>query len=264
MEQRRKKILEELNFKDRVYVKALAQEFGVAMETIRRDLDYLAANNQLKKIYGGAIKVKNTRLELLYNERMMHNLEGKRMIALTAAHIIEDNDTIALLGGSTTEQMIQHLLVKKNLVVVTNSLPIALGLLQCRKEGSFDGRVIVVGGETNAASMATSGFFAEDMLAKLSVNKTFLSCAGFSPQNISTFREEHIQLSKLLLEKSDLRILVADASKMNVRHLFSFATFEDIDIVVCNRKIPDEWANEIDSDCLQWIAAPEVPQSKKA
>jgi Transcriptional regulators of sugar metabolism len=255
IEQRRQKILDELNVKNKVYVKTLAQKFGVSMETIRRDLDYLATNNHLTKIFGGAIKVKNTHLELLYNERAVYNLDIKKQIAATAANLIENNDTIALLGGSTTEQITQHLLMKKNLFVITNSLPISFGLLNCKKEGTFDGRVVLVGGETNAVSMATSGFFAENMLAKLSVNKAFLSCAGFSPANISTFMEEHIQLSKLLIEKSDLSILVADSSKMNVNHLYNFATLKDFDMVVCDREMPDEWINEIDLDQLQWVTA---------
>lgn len=255
IDQRRQKILDELNVKDKVYVKILAQKFGVSMETIRRDLDYLATNNQLNKIFGGAIKVKNTRLELLYNERATYNLQAKQKIAATAAKLIEDNDTIALLGGSTTEQMTQHLLTKKNLFVITNSLPISFGLLNCKKEGNFDGKVIVVGGETSVASMSTSGFFAEDMLEKLSVNKAFLSCAGFSPANISTFMEEHIRLSKLLVEKSDLSILVADSSKMNVHHLYNFATLQDFDMVVCDYTMPDEWIPDIDSDQLRWLTA---------
>ena len=255
IEQRRQKILDHLNVKDKVYVKTLAQELGVSMETIRRDLDYLATNNHLQKIFGGAIKVKNTRLELLYNERANYNLPAKQIIAATAATLIENNDTIALLGGSTTEQMTPHLLMKKNLFVITNSLPIAFGLLNCRKEGTFDGKVIVVGGDTTVSSMATSGFFAEDMLAKLSVNKAFLSCAGFSPANISTFMEEHIRLSKLLVEKSDLSILVADSTKMNVHHLYNFASLKDFDMVVCDHELPDEWINDIDSDQLQWLTA---------
>ena len=103
--------------------------------------------------------------------------------------------------------------------------------------------------------MATSGFFAEDMLAKLSVNKAFLSCAGFCPENISTFMEEHIRLSRLLIEKSDLSILVADSSKMNVNHMYKIATLKDFDMVVCDHEMPNEWINDIELDQLQWLAA---------
>lgn len=255
VEERRNKILEELKFKDKLYVKVLAEQFGVAMETIRRDLDALAAEKKIKKIFGGAIKVKSTPFELLYNERALYNLEAKQAIAAEAAKLIEDSDALALLGGSTVEQMLQPLLAKRGLFVVTNSLPLAFALLQCRKEGTFDGRVVMIGGEATSASMATSGFFAEEMLTKIAVNKAFISCAGFAPQNVSTLIEENIRLSKILIEKSAMRILMADSTKMNVDYLYHFATLRDFDIVVCDQPMPAEWVSEVDSDCLQWLTA---------
>ncbi len=255
VEERRNKILEDLKFKDKVYVKVLAEQFGVTMETIRRDLDGLVAEKKVKKIFGGATKVKSTSFELLYNERALYNIDAKRMIAVAAASIIEDNDTIALLGGSTVEQMLQPLLGKRGLFVVTNSLPLSFGLLRCRQEGAFDGRVVMIGGEATSASMATSGFFAEDMLAKIAVNKAFISCAGFAPHNVSTLIEENIRLSQILIEKSTVRILMADSTKMNGNYLYHFAMLQDFDIVVCDQAIPNEWVSEVDLDCLQWLTA---------
>ncbi|HWR39788.1 MAG TPA: DeoR/GlpR family DNA-binding transcription regulator, partial [Patescibacteria group bacterium] len=255
VEERRSRILEELQVKDKVYVKVLAEQFGVTMETIRRDLDALAAEKKIKKTFGGAIKVKSTSFELLYNERALYNVAAKQKIAATAVSLIEDNDTIALLGGSTTEQLLQPLLTKRGLFVVTNSLPMALGLLHCRKEGSFDGRVVVIGGEATSASLAMSGFFAEDMLTKVAVNKAFLSCAGFAPQSVSTLIEENIRLSQILLEKSATKILLADSAKMNASYLYHFATLRDFDIVVCDQKMPNEWESEVEVDRLQWLTA---------
>jgi DeoR/GlpR family transcriptional regulator of sugar metabolism len=63
------------------------------------------------------------------------------------------------------------------LTIVTNSLPIAFGLLHYKEEGHFDGRVVLLGGETRSASMSVSGFFAEDMLSKISFNKAFFPAA---------------------------------------------------------------------------------------
>jgi DeoR/GlpR family transcriptional regulator of sugar metabolism len=255
VEIRRKKIIERLNSEDKVYVKALAEEFSVAMETIRRDLDYLDGERQLKKIFGGAVKLKNNRLELLHKERGLYNLEIKQKIALTASELIEDDDTIAILGGSTTEQMTPYLTDKRNLTIVTNSLPIAFGLLHYEEEGRFDGRVVLLGGETSSASMSASGYFTEEMLSKLSFNRAFFSCGGFAPDSISTYLYEHIKLSKILIEKSDLNVLLADTSKMNVNHLYSFASLRDINVVVCDSAIPEQWVNEIDLYQLQWLVA---------
>ena len=99
VEERRNKILEELKIKDKVYVKVLTEQFGVAIETIRRDMDVLAAESKIKKIFGGAIKVKSPPFELLYNERAVYNLKTKRIIAAEAAILIEGSDTVSLLEG---------------------------------------------------------------------------------------------------------------------------------------------------------------------
>ncbi len=263
VEIRRKKILKKLNSENKVYVKALAEEFNVSMETIRRDLDCLDEERQLKKIFGGAVKLKNNHLEALHKERGLYNSEIKQKIALAASELVEDDDTIAILGGSTTEQMVPYLAEKNNLTIVTNSLPIAFGLLHYKEEGRFDGRIVLLGGETSSASMSTSGFFAEDMLLKLSFNKAFFSCAGFAPDNISTYLYEHIKLSKILIGKSDSNVLLADSSKMNVNHLYSFTSLRDINVVVCDSPIPDQWVNEIDLNQLQWIVANE-PHNKNS
>jgi DeoR family fructose operon transcriptional repressor len=143
------------------------------------------------------------------------------------------------------------------LTIVTNSLPIAFGLLHYKEEGHFDGRVVLLGGETRSASMSVSGFFAEDMLSKISFNKAFFSCGGFAPNSISTYLCEHIRLSQIFIEKSNVSILLADASKMNVNHLYSFASLKDINVVVCDCPIPEQWVNEIDSYQLQWLVANE-------
>lgn len=49
VEKRRQEILKELEERDKVYVKKLAEKFGVTTETIRRDLDKLESLNKLKK-----------------------------------------------------------------------------------------------------------------------------------------------------------------------------------------------------------------------
>lgn len=260
VEKRREKILEKLNNNNKVYVKSMAEEFDVATETIRRDLDYLDKHKKLSKIFGGAVKIKTNRLELIHSERELVHQEGKQKIAATAADLIEDNDTIALQGGSTIEQLVPYLLGKRNLTVVTNSLPITYALLNKKEAGSFDGRIVMLGGETSYSSMSTNGFFAEDMLAKINFNKAFFSCAGFTPTSISTYLYEHIALSKLLIEKSALNILLADASKININHLYEFASLDEIDIVVCDAPMPVKWQKETNLSRLQWLTAENRPE----
>ena len=250
---RRKKILDKLNIYDKIYVTALAEELQVTTETIRRDLDYLDSNRLLKKVFGGAVKLKDTNLELSYEKRSKYKSEEKRLIASNAAEMIDDNDSVAILGGSTTEQMVPFLLKKNNLTVITNSITIANKLTIYQGTSQFNGQILLLGGKTNPSTMAASGYFTEQFLSSLSFNKAFLSCGGFSFDSISTYMAEHIRLSQILLEKADVSILLADSSKLNVKNLYKFANLKDIDVLVTNVEMPKEWNRYSNDLHLDWI-----------
>lgn len=56
-EERKRTILEKVEFKGKVKVSELAREFAVSTETIRRYLEELDREKKLKKVYGGAVQL---------------------------------------------------------------------------------------------------------------------------------------------------------------------------------------------------------------
>ena len=62
--QRRVEILSELQDRGSVRVTSLAARFGVAEETVRRDLDKLSAEGRLARTHGGALSIRNQRFDL--------------------------------------------------------------------------------------------------------------------------------------------------------------------------------------------------------
>ncbi|MFM9281256.1 DeoR/GlpR family DNA-binding transcription regulator [Paenibacillus jiagnxiensis] len=254
MEKRRKDILQELEERDKVYVKELAVKFGVTTETIRRDLDKLESLNKLKKIFGGAIKTSHQKLEWIYNDRESINLEVKRKLAAEAAEWVEDNDIIFLLAGSTVAQMPPFLREKKELTVVSNSVPIIFEFAQYKRNGDFNGRVIQIGGEFQVSSMGMSGVLAQDMLRDITVNKAFFSCGGFTPDNISTFQSETALMMKRLLTQSQKKVLIADASKMGVKHLYKVTSLLEVDMIITDTDLPEDWKPHTELSLLQWVS----------
>lgn len=254
VEKRRNDILQELEQRDKVYVKDLAEKFGVTTETIRRDLDKLESLNKLKKIFGGAIKTSHQKLEWIYNDRESINLEIKKKLAAEAASRVEDNDIIFLLAGSTIAQMPPFLREKKELTVVSNSVPIIFEFAQYKRNGEFDGRLIQIGGELQVSSMGMSGVLAQDMLKDITVNKAFFSCGGFTPDNISTFQSETALMMKRLLTQSQKKMLVADASKMGVKHLYKVTTLLEMDMIITDTDLPEDWKPHTELSSLQWVS----------
>ncbi|HWI50510.1 MAG TPA: DeoR family transcriptional regulator, partial [Rummeliibacillus sp.] len=66
-EERKKSILEILDDEGKVKVSTVEKLLKVSGETIRRDLDRLEKEGLLKKVYGGAVKIKDS-IELPFDQ----------------------------------------------------------------------------------------------------------------------------------------------------------------------------------------------------
>ena len=66
-EERRLKILELLDEKRTITVKELSDVFGVSEDTIRQDLKILEEQRLLRRIYGGATRIKRGVVDLEIN-----------------------------------------------------------------------------------------------------------------------------------------------------------------------------------------------------
>ena len=109
-----------------VDIAQLVESFNVSDAIIRRDLQYLEKNGECSRKRGGAIPLlRNSRLEIPYDEKINTNKEVKKAIAKEAFDLIQDNDSILLDSGSTTFALAQLLPYKEKLMVVTNDLLIA-------------------------------------------------------------------------------------------------------------------------------------------
>lgn len=122
-EERKKHILELIEAHEKVTVDHLADTFDVSRETIRRYLNELEAQGKLKKVYGGAIKVSYGKIEPAYTGRETQHKAEKSLIGKKAAELIKSNEFIFIDEGSTTLQIIPHLLNIPALTIVTNFHP---------------------------------------------------------------------------------------------------------------------------------------------
>ena len=128
--ERRNAILEKLQVERRVVVSELSALYDVSEETIRRDLDKLENDGYAIKSYGGAVINENSNLDLPYNVRKNTNVLGKQKIASLISEMIHDGENIMLDASSTAVAIAKAIKNKKDLTVITNSLEIALELLE--------------------------------------------------------------------------------------------------------------------------------------
>lgn len=84
-----------------VEVGALAEELGVAKETVRRDLRALEAHGLLRRTHGGAYPVESAGFETTLAFRSTMHVPEKRRIAAAAAELTGEAETLFIDEGYT-------------------------------------------------------------------------------------------------------------------------------------------------------------------
>ncbi|MEG1584913.1 MAG: DeoR/GlpR family DNA-binding transcription regulator [Anaerovorax sp.] len=98
-----------------VKVEDLMKEFGVSVETARRDLNFLEKEGLIKKIYGGATLINKAITEPLSNDRLTSHLLEKESIGKKCSEFINDGDSVLIEIGTTTLQVAKAIRNKKKL-----------------------------------------------------------------------------------------------------------------------------------------------------
>lgn len=236
-EKRKKKILEHLIKEGKVEVPILADEFNVSTETIRRDLERLDSAGKLRKVYGGAVKVRADSLELPFNQKTLLYAPEKTAIGKFAASLINNGDTVLLGNGTTTLEIIRNLKNHSDVTIVTHSSPAMLLAMEV-----FPGRIIFIGGEVNKNQQTTSGPLSDLILNQLRVNKTFISAGGVSLlDGITDYEISEATISRKMMERADETIFLADSSKLGKATFANICSLEDVYTVISDSQCSEEW-----------------------
>jgi len=241
---------------EKVTVDHLADTFDVSRETIRRYLNELEAKGKLKKVYGGAIKVSYGKIEPAYTERETKYTAEKSIIGKKAAELIQPNELIFIDEGSTTLQIVPHLLGIQALTIITNSFSIINLLMEYEKQHAFKGKIIFLGGEVNSLHQRVCGTFSEKMLEHFYVDKAFISIDGMTADHgITSLDAAKATLSSRIIAMAKDSCVVADHSKIGVRDYFKIAELKDIDYIICDKQPPASWQSYLKKNHTSWITA---------
>lgn len=233
-------ILEQLNKKHLVKVKELAKELKVAEMTIRRDLAELEDYGHLRRIHGGAnIRPKNFFQEDNFNKKVNVNIEEKRQIARKAADLIKNNETIFIGPGSTTSHLYDYIKEKGiNINIVTNSITV---FEQFKDSANCD--LIFIGGRYRHKTKGFVGYFTQDTLSKISVNKAFIGVNGIDMSNITISDEEEGKCNDIILNNATETYVLADNTKFFTHAFYSFYKLYNLTAIITDDNL-DEHVKE--------------------
>ena len=169
-------------------------------------------------------------------DRLERNREKKEKIAVFAATLIKDSESIFIDGGSTNQILAPMIRDLRNMLYVTNSPDIADILLE-----NGESRIIQIGGEMTRDTHLTIGPEAEASIARYYVDKCITSVSGVDPDaGCYSAIPSEASFKRALVSHARETILLADSSKFN-RKAFSLAfDMRNVDIVVTDSETPQE------------------------
>ena len=239
---------------DRVAVTELANRFDVTTETIRRDLDVLDRRGILRRVHGGAVPAENVRLvETPVADREPAFSAQKNRIAQAALQFLPSGDgsTVLIDSGTTTARFSAAIAGHQMPTVVTNSVPIASQLAQLQ-----GGPVHLLGGRVRGLTQATVGGETVEALSRLRCDVAFLGTNGLTTEHgLSTPDPDEAAVKRAMVRSARRKIVLADASKIGATLLVSFASLNDVDVLVTDSGVHEADRNQLINAGLEVVVA---------
>ncbi len=232
--ERKQQIMELVSRNKSVQITDLTRLFDVSVMTIRRDLADLEEKKYIKRVYGGAV-LNEEELNKPYFPRAAINSLTKDLIAKKAVELIKDGDTIILDLGTTVLQVSKHLDGKKNLSVISCSIPVI-----CELEKYPDITVYSPGGELRRDNHAFLGSGTEDEIAKYCADIAFIGVAGISDEfGLTNFYHKTASLCSKIMKQSKKVVLLADSSKFGQVKPAVVGKLSAIDVIITDSAAPE-------------------------
>jgi DeoR family transcriptional regulator of aga operon len=235
---RRERIVALLREQGSVQIPALAEQFGVSTQTLRKDLNFLDARSVCTRSSGGAllrVGSQSPNENAIEIKRKLYAAEKAR-IGRAAAALIAPGDSILLDSGTTTLQVARHIRAGEPLVVVTNDIGVMNELA-----GSESVQLVFLGGTLRRKNMSFYGVQTERALHDLHVDKLFLAADGFHiDKGITTHFEAEALLNRLMCQAATEIIVVTDSSKFGRLCLHKIVEPQRIARVITDAGIPPE------------------------
>ncbi|MBE5773314.1 MAG: DeoR/GlpR transcriptional regulator [Clostridiales bacterium] len=219
-------IMETLSEQKSISVQELAKMLYVSEATVRRDLNALEKQGQVRRVFGGVVLMENNIRTASFHGRSTKDTALEKMAQLAAEHV-KNGDTIMLDASSSACAIIPYLKRFRNLTVITNSNVSTAGLQD------LEAHVYITGGFMPRHSQGYVGAYAESMLRNFKANTFFFSCAGLAMDGrISDATSDENAIHKVMLRQSQKHILLCDSPKFGLDYCYTIAEMDDIDVLI--------------------------------
>lgn len=207
-----------------VTIEALAGQFGVTVQTIRRDLNALSAEGRLERYRGGG-GLPSSVENIDYADRRVTLFAEKTRIGRIAASHIPSHCSVFINIGTTPEAVARELTRHDDLSIITNNLNVAISLAE-----STEFRIVVAGGTVRNRDGAVLGQLTCDTLSQFRVDVAVIGISGIDADGaLLDYDYEEVRATQTILANARRTFLVADHTKFGRRPMVQVGRLDQID-----------------------------------
>ncbi|RUM54564.1 MAG: DeoR/GlpR transcriptional regulator [Marinomonas sp.] len=242
MNQRQLDIIQWINVNGRQPLQAVADAFGVSVQTIRSDVRLLSEKGLLLRNHGEVVPFPN-RENISFNQRQIYNAEGKRRMAELCLQQISDYQSVFLGSGSTVAELAKCLNEKEDLHVMTTNLHAARIISEHPK-----GELTVAGGKVRKRDQDIVGADAVRFFQKYRADVGVFSVSAIDKHGVLfDFTDDDISSLEALVDNCHYRVLMVDSTKFDRASRCVWTRLKDIDCLITDRQPPAYLQSKITS-----------------
>lgn len=221
-------------------IEALALQFGVTPQTIRRDVNLLCDRGLLRRRHGG-VELPPEGENLAYPARQVLNIDAKRRIAQLVAREVPDGASLFFGIGTTPEQCALALADHAGLRVMTNNLNVALALSR-----SASCEITVAGGRLRSLDHDVVAGEAHGFFGRFAADIGIYGVGGVAEDGtLLDFGTDEVTMRGELARHCRQRFLVLDHSKFGRGATVRGGHIAEASVVFTDRPVPESIARHL-------------------
>ena len=239
---RANQILHLLLQKGKCSVDDLAAQVDTSAASVRRDLTKLEQRGLVHRTHGavelaGKMTYEPFRFDAAFPLREERFSDEKRRIAIAAANLVQEGDTVALAPGTTTTQVARSLRHRAGIHIVTSAVNIGMELSSLPSL-----QVTLTGGSVRwPGAFSMVGKTAYESLERLYFDIVFLGVCGIHPQHgITVIEPDEAFILRTMMLHAKRVVVVADSSKLGTFSAAGVCSMAEVHTVITDDGLDPE------------------------
>ena len=247
-EDRTSRILELLVREKKMEVAEISAQLGVSQVTVRKDLDAMEAQGLITREHGFAVLSSEDDIK----GRLAYHYEEKRRIALRAAELVRDGDTIMIESGSCCALLASVLTeLRSGVTIITNSAFIADYIRR-----SSDFQIILLGGIDQQDARVMVGPMVRQCAENFWVDRFFIGVDGWSARAGFTNQDQmRAQAVRDMARQADRVIVLTESEKFSRHGTVPLNLKDRVRTVITDKDIDAQTAAELESSGIEILTS---------